>query len=154
MPAGNMTLCAPPEENVRECQTQHNPKWPRIGVISWLAKIKHRAKVQPITDRHQAPSSIDRVEIEQSIIEEIVGNCSSTGLIALATTASTVALAADPIAGCALFIASVVYGSCMKTMAGAAYKKRRRRVGPTSLPTARVHYLRSQSGRQIFASMS
>tara|TARA_Y100000389_G_scaffold39087_1_gene33479 strand:+ start:4854 stop:5411 length:558 start_codon:yes stop_codon:yes gene_type:complete len=64
-------------------------------------------------------------DVNQSIIEEITGNLSSSMFIGLfAVVGGSVALFAHPIIGTTILFFSIVYGSVVKVCAGKYYRKR------------------------------
>lgn len=78
-----------------------------------------------ILKKFKLKKKIFDADINQSIIEDITGNLSSSIFIGIFTaTGGSVALFAHPIVGTTILFFSIVYGSVIKVFAGKYYRKR------------------------------
>lgn len=87
-----------------------------------LQKIKKKLKFK---FKFIKKNKIFNVDVNESIIEEVVGNLSSGAFIGFfAVVGGSVALFAHPVVGTIILFFSIVYGSVVKVFAGKCYRKK------------------------------
>ena len=83
-------------------------------------------KIYPTFDRFS--HMLNDEEFKQSVVEELIGEFSSSGFIAFFTVVGGgVAITIHPVAGSIVLIMSIAYGSFIKVFCGRYYKQKRLR---------------------------